>query len=163
MTVSVKKKERELVAKAREFAHTHHAGMVDKYGNPYFEHLHRVAERVREMEFTCVGETSEIDLYVAAAYLHDVIEDTEVTEGILLAEFSEHVEMVEAVVLLSRPKGVAYSDYVMGIKNSVFTAGAIARVVKLADLFDHLMGPTPCPESLVGRYEKSLYMLYGAK
>ena len=78
-------------------------------------------------------------------------------------EFSEHVEMVEAVVLLSRPKGVAYSDYVMGIKNSVFTAGAIARVVKLADLFDHLMGPTPCPESLVGRYEKSLYMLYGAK
>ena len=153
----------DLVEKARALAAEKHHGMTDKYGNPYFEHLHRVAERVKAMEFTCVGETSEIDFYVAAAYLHDVIEDTEVMEGELIDMFPEHVEMVEAVVLLSREKGVAYSDYVMGIKNSVFTSGAIARVVKLADLFDHLMGPTPCPKSLVSRYEKSLYMLYGAK
>ena len=35
----------------------------------------------------------------------------------------------------------------------------LIEVVKLADLFDHLMGPTPCPANLVKRYEKSLYSL----
>jgi (p)ppGpp synthase/HD superfamily hydrolase len=164
MTVSKKIKEHwDLVEKAKALAKESHKGMTDKYGHPYFEHLERVADRVKAMEFTCVGETSEIDLYVAAAYLHDVIEDTLVTEGDLIAEFPDHVELIEAVKLLTREKGVAYSDYVVSIKNSCFTSGAIARVVKLADLFDHLMGPTPCPESLVSRYEKSLYMLYGTK
>ena len=163
MTVSKKIKEHwDLVEKAKALAKESHEGLTDKYGNPYFEHLERVADRVRGMEFTCVGETSEIDLYVAAAYLHDIIEDTEITEGDLRLEF-RHDELIEAVKLLTRGEGVAYSDYVASIKNSCFTSGAIARVVKLADLFDHLMGPTPCPESLVSRYEKSIYVLYGTK
>ena len=163
MTVSKKIKEHwDLVEKAKALAKESHEGLTDKYGNPYFEHLERLADRVRGMEFTCVGETSEIDLYVAAAYLHDIIEDTLVTEGDLRLEF-RHDELIEAVKLLTRGEGVAYSDYVVSIKNSCFKSGAIARVVKLADLFDHLMGPTPCPESLVSRYEKSLYVLYGTK
>ncbi len=150
-------KEKDIVKDAMDIASNYHGGMVDKYGHPYFEHLERVADRVREMEYDMVDETSEIDLYVAAAYLHDVIEDTDYPMAELTEKFGEVI--AEAVKLLTRDKEETYADYVTGIKKAVFLEGKIARVVKLADLFDHLMGPTPCPPSLVKRYEKSLYSL----
>ena len=150
-------KEKDIVKDAMDIASNYHGGMVDKYGNPYFEHLERVANRVRDMEYDMVDETSEIDLYVAAAYLHDVIEDTDYSIGDLIDVFGETI--AEAVKLLTRDKEETYADYVIGIKKAVFLEGKIARVVKLADLFDHLMGPTPCPANLVKRYEKSLYSL----
>ena len=152
--------EKDIVKDAKELAKKLHEGMTDKYGNPYFYHLERVANRVREMEYNMVDETSDINLYIVAAYLHDVIEDTDHLIGDLIDEFSETI--AEAVKLLTRDKEETYADYVVGIKNSVFLEGKIARVVKLADLFDHLMGPTPCPPHLIKRYEKSLYTLIGS-
>ena len=151
--------KKDIVKDAKELAEKLHEGMTDKYGNPYFEHLERVANRVREMEYDMVDETSEINLYIAAAYLHDVIEDTEYTLGELTEKFGEVI--AEAVKLLTRDNEETYADYVVGIKKAVFLEGKIARVVKLADLFDHLMGPTICPANLVKRYEKSLYSLIG--
>ena len=152
--------EKDIVKAAKELAKKLHDGMTDKYGNPYFYHLERVANRVRDMEYNMVDETSEINLYIVAAYLHDVIEDTDHLIGDLIDDFGETV--AEAVKLLTRDKEETYADYVVGIKNSVFLEGKIARVVKLADLFDHLMGPTPCPPHLIKRYEKSLYTLIGS-
>jgi (p)ppGpp synthase/HD superfamily hydrolase len=152
--------EKDIVKDAKELAKKLHKGMTDKYGNPYFYHLERVANRVRDMEYNMVDETSEINLYIAVAYLHDVIEDTDCLIGDLIDEFGETV--AEAVKLLTRDKEETYANYVVGIKNSVFLEGKIARVVKLADLFDHLMGPTPCPPHLIKRYEKSLYTLIGS-
>ena len=52
--------EKTMIEKARWVAAECHDGMVDKYGNPYMEHLERVADRVREMEYDFVDETSEI-------------------------------------------------------------------------------------------------------
>ena len=152
--------EKDIVKDAKELAKKLHDGMTDKYCNPYFYHLERVANRVREMEYNMVDETSEINLYIVAAYLHDVIEDTDYLIGDIIDEYGETV--AEAVKLLTRDKEETYADYIIGIKNSVFLEGKIARVVKLADLFDHLMGPTPCPPHLIKRYEKSLYTLIGS-
>ena len=150
---------KDMVKDAKELAKKLHEGMTDKYGNPYFEHLERVANRVRDMEYDMVDETSEINLYIAAAYLHDVIEDTDYLIGDIIDKFGETI--AEAVKLLTRGEEETYADYVTGIKKSVFLEGKIARVVKMADLLDHLMGPTPCPPNLVKRYEKSLYSLMG--
>jgi (p)ppGpp synthase/HD superfamily hydrolase len=148
-----------MVKDAKELAKKLHEGMTDKYGNPYFYHLERVANRVRDMEYDMVDETSEINLYITAAYLHDVIEDTDYLIGDIIDKFGETI--AEAVKLLTRGDEETYADYVTGIKKSVFLEGKIARVVKMADLLDHLMGPTPCPPNLVKRYEKSLYSLMG--
>ena len=57
-----------MIENARALAAECHDGMVDKYGNPYMEHLERVADRVREMEYDFVDETSEIEMYVATAF-----------------------------------------------------------------------------------------------
>ena len=151
--------KKDIVKDAKELAKKLHDGMTDKYGNPYFEHLERVANRVRDMEYDMVDETSEINLYITAAYLHDVIEDTDYLIGDIIDKFGETI--AEAVKLLTRGEEETYADYVVGIKKSVYLEGKIARVVKMADLLDHLMGPTPCPPNLVKRYEKSLYSLMG--
>jgi len=150
-------KEKDIVKDAMSIASNYHGGMTDKYGHPYFEHLDRVADRVREMEYDMVDETSEISLYVAAAYLHDVIEDTEYSTKELTEKFGEII--ASAVELLTREPEMTYADYIARIKMMPSLSGKIARVVKLADLFDHLMGPTACPPSLIKRYEKSLYSL----
>ena len=151
--------EKDIVKAAKELAKKLHEGMTDKYGNPYFYHLERVANRVRDMEYDMVDETSEINLYITAAYLHDVIEDTDYLIGDIIDKFGETI--AEADKLLTRGEEETYADYVVGIKKSVYLEGKIARVVKMADLLDHLMGPTPCPPNLVKRYEKSLYSLMG--
>ena len=150
-------KEKDIVKDAMDLASTYHGGMTDKYGHPYFEHLDRVADRVREMEYDMVDETSEISLYVAAAYLHDVIEDTDYSTKELTEKFGEIIG--HAVELLSREKGMTYATYIDRILAMPSLSGKIARVVKLADLLDHLAGPTPCPASLIARYNKSLYRL----
>ena len=153
------KEKENIIYVAKEIASTYHHNMHDRYGNPYFEHLERVADRVRDMEYEMVDETSEIELYVAAAYLHDVIEDTDINPE----EIAELVstEVLNAVTLLTRRNKETYADYVGNIKRADGVSGKIARVVKIADLLDHLMGPTPCPPHLIKRYEKSLYTLMG--
>ena len=65
-----------IIETAKSTAAEYHKGMTDRYGNPYTDHLERVADRVREMEYDFVDETSEIELYIATAYLHDILEDT---------------------------------------------------------------------------------------
>lgn len=152
--------KKTMVEKAMDVASNYHRGMTDKYGNPYFEHLDRVADRVREMEYDFVDETSEIDLYVATAYLHDIIEDTKCTAEELSPLFPE--EVIAAIFSLTRKERMTYAEYIDAIlarSGSYELAGKIARVVKLADLLDHVSGPTPCPSSLKKRYEKSLYRL----
>ena len=156
--------EKTMIEKARWVAAECHDGMVDKYGNPYMEHLERVADRVREMEYDFVDETSEIELYVATAYLHDIVEDTKITRDILVQAFP--VDVVTAIFKLTRKKGMTYAEYIEELMSgdwqsfgNLDLAGKIARVVKLADLLDHVSGPTPCPPNLKKRYEKSLYRL----
>ena len=152
--------EKTMIEKARWVAAECHDGMVDKYGNPYMEHLERVADRVREMEYDFVDETSEIKGYVATAYLHDIVEDTKITRAELVEVFP--VDVVTAIYKLTRKKGMTYAEYIeelMSRGNALTLSGKIARVVKLADLLDHVSGPTPCPPNLKKRYEKSLYRL----
>ena len=162
--------EKTMIENARILAAEYHDGMTDKYGNPYMEHLDRVADRVREMEYDFVDETSEIELYIATAYLHDIIEDTTATE-IQVAAAGFPSVILEAVVKLTRIRGMTYADYIEGMMPAyeilrsdanwfaLALSGKIARVVKLADLLDHVSGPTPCPPNLKKRYEKSLHRL----
>ena len=58
-----------LIRKAREFAAMAHAGVFRRWtGEPYVEHPERVAARI-----AALGFSPEV---IAAAFLHDVVEDT---------------------------------------------------------------------------------------
>jgi (p)ppGpp synthase/HD superfamily hydrolase len=81
----------KLVRRAKAFAATAHAEQKRKYtGEPYTVHLEEVAALV-----AAVGAPEAV---VAAAWLHDTVEDTEVTLDQVRAAFGDDVaRMVEAL------------------------------------------------------------------
>jgi len=114
-----------LVQRAYAVAKKAHEGALDRAGVAYIYHPMTVASFLEGYD----------DEYIAAALLHDVVEDTEVTVGDLEKEFPKSV--TEAVDLLTHDESIPYLDYVRRIKDS---GNAIARAVKLADL-KHNMDP----------------------
>lgn len=106
------------VARASAIATIAHRGAVDKGGAPYIEHPSAVAALFdREHEW----------LEISVAWLHDVIEDTDITADDLLAAGVASA-VVEAVELLTRT-GKPDAEYYAAIREN-----PVARAVKLADL-----------------------------
>lgn len=112
--------DNELVDTARRLAEQHHAGQVDKAGEPYIGHVLRVAAGVEDH-----GPAA-----VAAALLHDIVEDTAVTAADL-ADAGIPAEVIEAVVLLTKTGG-PLDDYHARIR-----AHPLATAVKLSDIADN--------------------------
>ncbi len=110
------------VALAKGIAFAAHRGQLDQIGAEYIDHPGRVAER-----FDPLTEP----VLVAAAWLHDVLEDTAVTAQNLL-EAGVQPEVVEIVQLLTRTPDVSDDAYYARIGRH-----PVARRVKLADLDDN--------------------------
>jgi (p)ppGpp synthase/HD superfamily hydrolase len=109
------------VEHAVEIARRAHEGQLDKSGKPYIGHPMRVMSRVS-------GPHAQM-----AAVLHDVIEDTPVTAGELLAAGCPP-DVVSTVVALSRNKeqGESLPAYLARV-----AADPVALVVKRADIADN--------------------------
>lgn len=104
---------------AERIAVTAHEGQFDKAGRPYIAHPARVAARV-------AGD----ELAVVAAWLHDVVEDTDVTLADLERTFPP--EVIVAVDALTRRSGETPADYYARVRQV-----PLALTVKLADLADN--------------------------
>lgn len=75
----------DLVRKAAEFARMKHGDTLDDSGEPYFEaHVVKVAELLRVV-------APDDETLLAAAYLHDTIEDTDTTYAELVQSFGGEV------------------------------------------------------------------------
>ena len=106
----------EMIIRALEIPAVAHAGQVDKAGAPYISHPIAVAGLVETPEEKMV------------AYLHDVVEDTDVTiQDLKEAGFSEAV--LDAVRAMTHGDGEPREEYLKRVK-----ANPLARKVKLADL-----------------------------
>ncbi|MFE6254513.1 hypothetical protein [Agromyces sp. NPDC057865] len=110
------------VSLAKGIAFVAHRGQLDRSGLPYIDHPGRIAER-----FDPVAEPVES----AAAWLHDVLEDTPVTEQELL-EAGVLPEIVVVAQLLTRRPEVSPDEYYARIRRD-----PIALRVKLADIDDN--------------------------
>lgn len=108
---------------ARAIATIAHRGQVDKAGNPYIEHPARVAARL-----TAQKESDEV---IAAGWLHDVLEDTDLTrEDLSAAGVGGHV--ISYVEGVTRENGETPEDYYEKVQRQI---GAFR--VKLADIADN--------------------------
>ncbi len=88
-------KDRDLICRAFEFAYALHEGQTRKSGEPYIAHPIAVASLLRDLG----GDSATI----AAGFLHDVVEDTDVSPEEIEARFGEDVRhLVEAVTKLSK-------------------------------------------------------------
>ena len=118
-------------------------GMVDRGGLPVEMHFQAVADGVDTYDEKTV------------AWLHDLIEDTHVTERDLAREgFSDAV--TDAVVLLTHIKeDVTYTSYINEIAES---GNLIAIAVKVSDLTHNMRRGNPKKGQLT-RYGKALKVL----
>ncbi|HLN61610.1 MAG TPA: bifunctional (p)ppGpp synthetase/guanosine-3',5'-bis(diphosphate) 3'-pyrophosphohydrolase [Symbiobacteriaceae bacterium] len=84
-----------LIETAYAFAEAAHEGQLRKSGEPYITHPLAVAEIVAEMQLDVAS--------IAAALLHDVIEDCEVSAETLTAKFGKEITtIVEGVTKLEK-------------------------------------------------------------
>lgn len=114
----------ELTKRARELAVNAHRNQVDKIGEPYILHPTRIVANLLADEI----RNEEV---LAAAWLHDVVEDTPITLDFLADEgFPEAV--VTAVDALTKRKGEKFESYYERVK-----ANEIAVVVKWYDVMDN--------------------------
>jgi (p)ppGpp synthase/HD superfamily hydrolase len=101
------------------------AGQFDKSDVPMSEHMRRVAYYVADQD-----EATQ-----HAAWLHDIVEDTDVTVTELIS-LDYPTEVIDAVVLLTHDKKqMTYADYIDRICQS---KNRRAIIVKLADQKDNL-------------------------
>ena len=123
----------DIAERARVFATAAHAavGQLRKYTNePYIVHPAEVASIVRSVPHT--------EAMVAAAWLHDVVEDTGVTLETVRAEFGADVaDLVEWLTDVSRPEQGNRAFRKSIDRAWIAQAPAEAQTVKLADLISN--------------------------
>lgn len=139
------KTKEDLVSLAREIAEYAHAGQSrrGRHGDvPYIYHVEDVAERLE-------GESEDV---IAAAWLHDVIEDTDIRASTL--EFKGvSQDVIDAVVLLTKSYDVEYGEYLARIRSNT-----IARKVKIADMISNL-SDLPTDKQIVKYAGGLLYLM----
>lgn len=120
-----------LIARALAFATTAHEGQKRKYtGAPYITHPKAVANLILDQRMA--------DEVVAAALLHDVIEDCGVTADTLRAEFGEAVaRLVREVTDISKPEDGNRAARKAIDREHYGRASPDGKSIKLADLIDN--------------------------
>ena len=145
----------EMLSKAIRIASVAHEGQFDKAGQPYILHPVRVMENV--------GDNKAL---MAAAVLHDVVEDTEWTLDMLRAEgFSnEIINAVDAMTRREKEDGIKeiyLQEFIPRLMLNQF-----ACIIKMKDLGDntsterlvHL--PMETMQSFLKKYGKTKFMLW---
>lgn len=130
---------------AKELINKYHSNQVDKGGNPYIDHLMYVSENM----VSEIGKT--------AGLLHDIKEDTPITDDILTNKGISQ-EVIKIINILTRNKDQSYSEYIDSIINS---NNIIAMNIKKIDL-SHNMDITRIPnpsdkdyKRIATRYKKA--------
>ncbi|HUY97123.1 MAG TPA: bifunctional (p)ppGpp synthetase/guanosine-3',5'-bis(diphosphate) 3'-pyrophosphohydrolase [Verrucomicrobiae bacterium] len=131
--------DRERVARAHAVAARAHAGQLRLSGDPYLVHPEAVAATLAELHLDADA--------IAAALLHDVLEDTDVTPEALRQEFGPTVEkLVQGVTKLgrihARPEGQAQAE---NIRKMLIAMAEDLRVVliKLGDRLHNMRTIAP--------------------
>ena len=116
-----------------------HKGQFRKYSNlPYIVHPIAVASNFNNKKLKC------------AAILHDVIEDTEITEDELLS-LGVPKDIVKLVVVMTHCKNETYAQYINRILNN-----PKAVLIKIADMSDNML---TAKDGQLKRYENFMPLL----
>lgn len=134
-----------MVKRCRKIAEAAHAGQTRKLGadegKPYIIHPGRVAAKFKK----------DTHVMESVAWLHDVVEDTNLTfEALLDLRVTEPI--VNLVKILTRIDDEDYLDYIIRVSEN-----ELATEVKIADLEDNLQSIHRC--SLRDKYMLAMYIL----
>lgn len=137
--------------RACEVAKEAHKNQTRWDGSPYFGHILGVVNLVQQNRIYLPPEWSKLEIFekvVSAAFLHDVVEDTDITIEDLREQFSPLTcDMVEC---LTKRKGESYFDFIMRINGSHIFG---AKYIKICDI-THNMSDADDRERRSARYAK---------
>jgi (p)ppGpp synthase/HD superfamily hydrolase len=121
-----------IVVKAEQLARAAHQGQFRKYtGEPYIVHPEAVAN--------IVATVTDDPVMLAAAWLHDVVEDTNVTIDMIEAGFGPEIASVVSDVTNITKKSDGNRQYRKGMeKQHLAGASPKAKTVKLADILHNV-------------------------
>ena len=128
---------------AERIARAEHAGQFRNDGvTPYITHVEGVAKNF---------DPARMPFENATAWLHDVLEDTTVTEQ-ELRDAGIPEDVIHAVKLLTKHPGQDYFKYLDGVRTN-----NISRRVKIADI-NYNLADTPSQKQII-KYPKALKYL----
>lgn len=121
-----------------EFMRKAHAGQKRRYtGEDYAEHPLSVARTVRDV----VGDAEYRLDAIAAAMLHDTVEDTDITIDDIRNEFGDYVaELVGWLTDVSKPEDGNRKARKAIDRLHIADAPELAKTIKLADIIDNIGG-----------------------
>ena len=140
--------EEDLIMKSNILIECLFKDVVDKSGKPYIGHLTRVGDKFKD------------DLTKSIGYLHDTIEDTDMSDKDLLS-LGFPKEVVDSVSIVSRTQDETYEDFINRIIKS---EDKLAISVKISDLEDNMdmkriQNPTEKDYERLEKYKKAYRVL----
>ena len=136
-----------LILKAASFARCAHADQRRKYNDrPYIQHPARVAGRV-------AAHPDATEVMAAAAFLHDVVEDTPYTLDEIVAEFGRDVARLVAE-LTDPSKGMKAPRHERKQidRDHLALVSVEAKIIKLLDRIDNLQEMAAAPSGFRKKY-----------
>jgi GTP pyrophosphokinase len=124
----ITEQDKSLITKACHFAEMAHKGQLRKSGEPYYNHVFATGVNLATLKMD--AET------IAAGILHDVLEDTSVTQEEMTKEFGEHItKLVEGVTKLGKLRYTGAERHVESLRKFFVAMADDIRVVviKLCD------------------------------
>lgn len=135
------------IIQAAQFAARSHLGQQRKYnGQPYIFHPARVAGRVAIHPLA----TEEM---VAAAFLHDVLEDCDVTYGELEGRFGRRLaDMVQSLTNPSKGSSLSRARRKQMDRDHLATVNWQIKIIKLIDRIDNVQELQGADSSFMLKY-----------
>lgn len=128
-----KRRNRLTMNYVREYCQKLFDGFVDKAGAPYYKHCEFVGETAYRFALSELGMSKEdANVIRMAGYLHDVVEDTDISVEELAEAFTPQIAGV--VKLLTKENGLSHKRYIARLMDDRF-----ATVVKYADSLHNSM------------------------
>lgn len=125
--------------KAAIFAKDAHGDQKRKYsGQPYIVHPVAVATTVRKALEASGEDEKTIDKVAAAAVMHDVLEDTHITEDVMRAKFGDFItDLVLEVTDVSDARDGNREARKAKDRAHIASGTYYGKTIKLADLIDN--------------------------
>lgn len=140
--------ENELSDRALDVAITAHINQTRKDGSPYIMHPVEVAKILRE-----VKQSHRISELIAAAYLHDTVEDAPMKLETIKERFGDLVANLVGE-LTSDPKQIRKLGKTQYLINKMLTMSNWGLVIKLADRVHNTADLTNAPLEFRIKYRK---------
>ena len=141
-----------LIQEALDFAKKKHKDQSRKFAEePYFNHPKRVSEIVKKFK-----QSHKIQELIAAALLHDTLEDTDTNIKELKEKFGELITslVIQLTTDEEEKEEKGKLKYLSEKLSDPKKVSSWALVIKLADRLDNVSDPKKVPEEFVDKYVK---------